>query len=132
MARWISALVFVYFIGVYVHGGGHEITRYSIDSGGGMHSSGGAFQLSGTVGQPDAGVMAGGPFQLTGGFWFQIPPADCNEDGIANLLDHTTFTECLSGPSNSFLSGCECFDMNLSGAVDLRDFSVAQNVFSRQ
>ncbi len=47
---------------------------YSIDwykiSGGGGTSSGGAYSLSGTIGQPDAsGAMTGGSYSLTGGFW---------------------------------------------------------------
>jgi hypothetical protein len=48
---------------------------YSIDwhtmAGGGGTSAGGAFALSGTIGQPDASPkpMAGGNFSLTGGFW---------------------------------------------------------------
>jgi hypothetical protein len=47
--------------------------QYSIDSfkiaGGGGTSTGGAYSVSGTIGQPDAGMMSGGPFTLTGGFW---------------------------------------------------------------
>ena len=48
--------------------------QYSIDwykiSGGGSTSTGGVFTVSGTIGQPDAGMpMTGGNFSLTGGFW---------------------------------------------------------------
>jgi hypothetical protein len=47
---------------------------YSIDwfkiAGGGGTSAGGVYQLSGTIGQPDAGpVMTNGQFSVTGGFW---------------------------------------------------------------
>lgn len=41
---------------------------YSMDGGGGV-STGGAYSVRGTVGQPDAGTMSGGPFSLQGGFW---------------------------------------------------------------
>jgi hypothetical protein len=42
----------------------------TIDGGGAMWTTGGDFELSGTIGQPDAGVtMTGGGFELTGGFW---------------------------------------------------------------
>jgi hypothetical protein len=42
---------------------------HTIDSGGGSSASGG-FELSGTIGQHDArGLMTGGGFSLTGGFW---------------------------------------------------------------
>ena len=37
-------------------------------SGGGGTSTNGAFSLTGTVGQPDAGQMAGGSYALAGGF----------------------------------------------------------------
>src|SRR5882762_9495233 len=47
--------------------------QYSIDwwtvDGGGRASTGGVYQVSSTVGQPDAGVMSGGQFTLIGGFW---------------------------------------------------------------
>ncbi len=50
---------------------------YSIDwfkvAGGGGTSTGGTYQISGTVGQPDAGPpMTGGHYSLTGGFWSLI------------------------------------------------------------
>ncbi len=45
-----------------------SIPWHTMDGGGGT-STGGDFSVSGTIGQPDAGVMSGGPFTLTGGFW---------------------------------------------------------------
>jgi len=47
---------------------------YSIDwfkiAGGGGTSTGATYQVSGTIGQPDAGgAMTGGNYSLTGGFW---------------------------------------------------------------
>lgn len=46
-----------------------QIDWFTMDGGGGI-STGGAYTLSGTIGQPDAGVtMTGGTYQLTGGFW---------------------------------------------------------------
>lgn len=45
------------------------LSRWTLDTGGGT-GSGGAFALTGTIGQPDAGVHAGGSFSLQGGFWF--------------------------------------------------------------
>lgn len=50
------------------------LAQYRIDwsttDGGGGVSTGGAFRVSGTIGQPDAGgPMTNGPFSLTGGFW---------------------------------------------------------------
>jgi len=91
-----------------------------------MRSTGGDFELSGTIGQPDAGVQAGGEFDLSGGFWFELAPTDCNDDGIIDLLDHASFTRCLAGPGGGVPNGCECLDVDASGAIDLRDFSAAQ------
>jgi hypothetical protein len=62
--------------------------QYSIDwytvAGGGGTSSGGQYTVSGTVGQPDAGVaMTGGSYSLTGGFWSLI--AVVQTPGLPNL-----------------------------------------------
>lgn len=46
-----------------------QITRYTIEGGGGTRSIGGSFALGGTIGQPDAGSLSGSPFALLGGFW---------------------------------------------------------------
>src|SRR5262245_56108636 len=45
-------------------------------------STGGAFSLSGTIGQPDAqaAIMTGGTFQLTGGFWPIVNVCPCLGD----------------------------------------------------
>jgi hypothetical protein len=43
---------------------------WTVDGGGGSSAStDGRFTLSGTAGQPDAGLMAGGALCLRGGFW---------------------------------------------------------------
>ena len=43
---------------------------WSTTDGGGGHSSAGAFQLAGTIGQADASDgLTGGGYTLTGGFW---------------------------------------------------------------
>ncbi len=41
---------------------------FTTDGGGGT-STGGAYALSGTIGQPDAGKLTGGNYTLAGGFW---------------------------------------------------------------
>ncbi len=50
-----------------------DLSWNTIDGGGGT-STGGGFELSGTIGQPDAGVMSGGSFVLAGGFWVAFAP----------------------------------------------------------
>ena len=49
----------------------YTIDWWTVDGGGG-DGSGGAFDLSGTAGQPDAGILGGGT--LDGGFWGLIGP----------------------------------------------------------
>jgi hypothetical protein len=46
----------------------YAIDWHTIDGGGGV-STGGVYAVSGTIGQPDAGRMSGGPYALSGGFW---------------------------------------------------------------
>jgi hypothetical protein len=107
----------------------YDLSWYSIDGGGVMRSTGGDFELSGTIGQPDAGAMAGGGFELNGGFWFQIPPTDCNEDGVVSLFDYVDFNGCKSGPTTPLTSECECFDVDQDGDADLNDFAKMQTGF---
>jgi len=49
-------------------GGNFNLKWSTVDGGGGL-STGGKFLMTGTVGQPDAGTLAGGQFKLEGGFW---------------------------------------------------------------
>ncbi|MGA2247908.1 MAG: hypothetical protein ABSH48_23220 [Verrucomicrobiota bacterium] len=52
-----------------VHAQPYTINWYNIAGGGGT-STGGTYQVSGTIGQPDAsGALTGGNYSLTGGFW---------------------------------------------------------------
>ncbi len=93
----------------------------TIDSGGGEVSSGGEFELTGSVGQPDAQrFVAGGVFSLTGGYWEggALAPtlrSDLNGDDVSDLEDFFLF---LSG----FDSTDEVADVNHDGTVDLADF----------
>lgn len=48
---------------------------FAVAAGGG-ESSGGDFELSATVGQPDAGEALGGDFAITGGFWSIVSVVD--------------------------------------------------------
>jgi len=48
----------------------YDLSWYTIDGGGVMFSTGGEYELSGTIGQPDAGVLANGEYTLQGGFWY--------------------------------------------------------------
>ena len=111
----------------------YDLTWHTIDGGGVMRSTGGNFDLSGTIGQPDAGAMSGGNFTLTGGFWFEVIPSDCNEDGVVNLFDYDTFQTCLTGPGGGPLpAGCNCYDFDGDGKITLLDFATVQAMFNGQ
>ena len=109
-----------------------EITRHTIDSGGVVRSTGAAFELSGTIGQPDAGVLTGGEFQLSGGFWIEHTATDCNDDGTVDLIDHEALATCLTGPDVGIADGCECLDVDRSGMIDLHDVAAAQSAHVSQ
>jgi len=84
---FLSVVLGVGFAMLLAHGASAQ--NYSIDwykiAGGGGTSSGGNYQLSGTIGQADASsTMSGGPYSLTGGFWSLI--AVISTPGLPNLV----------------------------------------------
>ena len=105
----------------------YELSRTTVDGGGAVQSSGGAYTLSGTIAQPDAGLASAGAYVLTGGFWFEEPPGDCNATGMADLLDHADFADCLTGPGGGLPTpDCNCFDVDGDNDADLLDFAELQ------
>ena len=50
-------------------GDGYDLSWSTVDGGGYTFSSGGDYELGGTVGQHDTGCMEGGDYVLCGGFW---------------------------------------------------------------
>ncbi len=97
----------------------YEINWYTIDSGGEMFTSGGPFELSGTIGQHDAGTLTGGTFELAGGFWAVAFAASCppdlNGDGFVNTQDFLLFL-------NRWAQGDPEADWNNDGTVNTLDF----------
>jgi len=108
-----------------------QLSRYTLDGGGVMFSADGEFELSGTIGQPDVGIMEADGYILTGGFWFEEPPDDCNSDGWVNLVDYHDFDRCLSGPVGGLPEPeCSCFDLDADGDIDLHDAARFQTEFT--
>ena len=65
LGGWCLVLLF----GQVASAQSYSIDWYKIAAGGGT-STGGTYQVSGTIGQPDAGsAMSGGGYSITGGFW---------------------------------------------------------------
>ena len=56
-------------------GGVYDLSWSSVDGGGYTFSSGGDYTLGGTIGQPDAGLLSGGNYSLSGGFWHGMAAA---------------------------------------------------------
>ena len=59
-----------------------NLSWWSVDCGGSVNTmAGGAFLLSGTIGQPDTLQMTGGEYSLQGGFWAVGPPGPTRTHG---------------------------------------------------
>ncbi len=98
----------------------YDLAWNTVDSGG-DRSSGGDYVLMGTIGQPDAGAMTGGAYELSGGFWpgsaASIPcPADVDGDGMVDVLD-LLLVLAQWGPCPPICIG----DVNGDGLVDVLD-----------
>src|SRR5262245_12842301 len=113
---------------VAAFGQNYDLSWNTIDGGGATFSTGGAYSLGGTIGQPDAGAaMTGGSFTLVGGFWpggssACTCPGDTNGDGVRDALDIQNFVNCLIAAQ-----GCSCADVDGSGTVTAADAAVFVN-----
>ena len=79
-----------------------QAQSYSIDwckiGGGGGTSTGGTYQVSGTIGQPDAGAaISGGQYSVTGGFWSLIAVVQTVGAPMLTIL-HATNSVTVSWP----------------------------------
>ncbi|HEY1011822.1 MAG TPA: hypothetical protein VGE07_03900 [Herpetosiphonaceae bacterium] len=55
---------------VFAQATGYSMLRWVVGGGGGeSRSADGRYALNGTIGQADAGRLAGGQYALEGGFW---------------------------------------------------------------
>ena len=103
-----------------------DLSWHTIDGGGEMFTSGGDFELSGAIGQPDAGAMIGGDFELVGGFWAitgdspPCDPCDMNCDGAVNAFDIEPFLDLMFSPMPMPCNTCTG-DVNGDGNVDAFD-----------
>jgi hypothetical protein len=65
----IALLLLCAVSGAAQTGGPYDLHWNTIDGGGTTNAAGGAYVLSATIGQPDAGTLSGGSYVLNGGFW---------------------------------------------------------------
>jgi hypothetical protein len=81
-------------------GDGYDLSWNTVDGGGTTASSGGDYTLGGTIGQIDAGALAGGEYDLVGGFWAgaeAILLGDCKPDGVVDLFDILEMIDAVLG-----------------------------------
>jgi hypothetical protein len=57
-------------------------------------------------------------------------PGDCDQNDVVDLLDHTCFYDCLSGPGIAADSDCFIFDHDIDSDVDLDDFAAISTILS--
>ncbi len=105
---------------------------HTLDGGGAMNLTGGDFTLSGTIGQPDAGVpLTSGEFELVGGFWagFTEQPfcfGDFDDDGVIGLSD---LAQLLGYYGETSGMEYENGDLDGDGDVDLSDLAALLGVY---
>jgi hypothetical protein len=65
----VGLLLLLASVALAQSGGDYDLSWSTVDGGGGTFSSGGAYSLGGTAGQPEAGLAMGGAYLVGGGFW---------------------------------------------------------------
>ena len=80
--------------------------RYAVDwstmDGGGGRASGGSYVLTGTIGQPDAGVSSGGAYVLQGGFWSAFSEPTEPAPSLRVALDGSNVLLAWPNPSTGY------------------------------
>ena len=118
MMKNVSCAVIVLLLATVTARADYRIDWFTIDGGGGQ-SSGGPYQLTGTVGQPDAGFLDGGQYELLGGFWVGGPLC------IVNLEQFARFASCwLDGPCSESNNWCGGADLNHINDVNIDDLTM--------
>ena len=84
--------------GVRIASADYEIDWYAISGGGGA-STGGPYQVSGTIGQPAADAMGGGPYTVQGGFWSLVAVVQTPGAPLLRIAVTATNSVVLSWPA---------------------------------
>jgi hypothetical protein len=129
---WLSATLTL-LAAVAASGQTYDLSWYTVDGGGEMFTTGGNFELSGTIGQPDASttVMTGGGYELAGGFWAgageeEFCYGDLDGDNDIDLAD---LAQLLSNYGTTSGAVYEDGDLDLDGDVDLADLAGLLSVY---
>jgi hypothetical protein len=109
-AAMLTALVAVFLLilsaWVYAQSGGSYDLAWNTLGGGGGSNIGGSYTLNGTIGQPGAGVLSSGGYNLVGGFWWseQVPvgiTVDPNLGGLLIITDTQGLTTTVQIPAGA-------------------------------
>lgn len=109
-----------------------DLPWYTTAGGSGRLTDAGGLELVGTIGQPTAGTLTGGGFELAGGFWPGADPCngflpcDANCDGVVDFFDIDPFVFALLDPAAYAAAHPNCNtlcvnDANRDGVVDFFD-----------
>lgn len=80
----------------------YAIDWFTLDGGSGQ-SSGGAYTLNGTIGQPDAATSSGGAYTLHGGFWGAFAVVQTEGAPLLRIRQNgTSVTLAWSDPSSGY------------------------------
>jgi len=97
----LAACCWALLLATSAHAQRYSIDWFTVDGGGGT-STGGVYQVSGTVGQPDAWpTMSGGNYSVDGGFWSIIAAVQTPGAPSLSITLTSTNTVLLSWPSPS-------------------------------
>src|ERR1043166_2743756 len=100
MMRTTLALFTLLFCAAAGYAQSYSIDWFTIDGGGGR-STGGVYNVTGTIGQPDAGHMSGGSYTLDGGFWGIIAPVQTPNAPSHRVAVTQTNTVLIAWPAPS-------------------------------
>jgi hypothetical protein len=114
----LIAIVFLMAMPAMGQNDRHYILTWSAINGGGGQSSGGQYELTGTIGKPDSGYSQSGNNELSGGFW----PV-----GQLCLVDFSDFTRF----ANYWLESGSYFpaDLNFDMKTDFYDLQMFAEVW---
>jgi hypothetical protein len=130
--RLLTGTVLLFLTVGVAAGGDFTLDWWTIAGGGDTWTTGGNFELSGTIGQPAVGAaMTGGDFALTSGFWSGVvagpTPGDLNCDGAVNFDDINPFVLALGDPAGYHVAYPNCdilaADCDFDGDVDFDDIN---------
>lgn len=111
-------------------GGAYNLEWNTLTGGGQMLATGGAYQQSGTTGQPDAGSLAGGAYALDGGFWSGIGSHTTAVEGDGTTVPRV-FSARLGGPNPFQTSTAIQFELPAAERVSLVVYGVDGRAVAR-